>query len=70
MGVRMFDAARSMILASFPPHLTEVELKCKLSERLYGANSEVHRAVKSRLLASESVQRSPSGVEEDHKTPL
>lgn len=35
MGARMFDAAREMILASFPPGLTEAELKRRLFERLY-----------------------------------
>ena len=37
MGALMFDAAREMILASFPPGLTEAELKQRLFERLYNA---------------------------------
>ena len=36
MGSRMFDAAREMILASFPAGLSEVELKKRLFERVYG----------------------------------
>ncbi len=38
MGALMFDAAREMILASFPPGLTEAELKRRLFERLYTDN--------------------------------
>ncbi|MGB8353398.1 MAG: hypothetical protein WCD79_05885 [Chthoniobacteraceae bacterium] len=36
MGVRMFDAARGMALASLPPGLPEVERKRMLFERIYG----------------------------------
>lgn len=36
MGSRMFDAARAMILASFPPNLPEIEKKVLLCARLYG----------------------------------
>ena len=36
MGARMFEAAREMVLASFPPDLTESELKRRLYERIYG----------------------------------
>lgn len=32
----MFDATREMILASFPPGLSETEIRIKLCERLYG----------------------------------
>ncbi len=53
MGALMFDAARAMILASFPKDLTEAELKFRLCERLYGHDSEVLRLVKDRLSASE-----------------
>jgi hypothetical protein len=35
MGSRMFDAARTMVLASFPPNLSEIEQKVRLCERLY-----------------------------------
>lgn len=41
MGALMFDAVREMILASFPPDLTEAELKRRLFERLYNANDVV-----------------------------
>ena len=33
---RMFDAAREMILASFPKDLTPTELRRRLYERIYG----------------------------------
>ena len=36
MASRMFDAAREMVLASFPPGLSETEIKIRLCERLYG----------------------------------
>ena len=36
MGSRMYDAARLMVLASFPAGLSEVEIKSRLCERLYG----------------------------------
>jgi len=36
MGVRMFDAARRMVLASLPPDLPESERKRRLFERFYG----------------------------------
>ncbi len=36
MGAQMFDAAVTMILASFPPELSEAERKRRLFERLYG----------------------------------
>jgi hypothetical protein len=36
MGARMFDAAREMILASFPPDLPKEEKQRRLFARLYG----------------------------------
>jgi len=36
MGALMFDAAREMILASFPAGLSSMELRRRLYERLYG----------------------------------
>ena len=36
MGVRMFDAARDMALASLPVGLSPEELKRQLFQRLYG----------------------------------
>ena len=36
MGVRMFDAARAMALASLPAGLAPEELKRQLFHRLYG----------------------------------
>lgn len=40
MGVRSFEAARTIVLASLPKHLPEYELKRKLFERIYGAPVE------------------------------
>ena len=36
MGVRMFDAARAVVMASLPPGLPPDELKRQLFQRLYG----------------------------------
>lgn len=36
MGVRAFDAARAMVLASLPVGLSPNELRRRLYERLYG----------------------------------
>src|SRR5262245_512771 len=36
MGSRMFDAARAIVLASLPPELSEIEIKSRLCERIYG----------------------------------
>lgn len=36
MGASMFEAAREIVLASFPPNLSSVELKRRLYERIYG----------------------------------
>ena len=36
MGSRMFDVARTIALASFPPDLSEIEIKRMLCERFYG----------------------------------
>ena len=36
MASSMFDAAREMVLASFPPGLSKTETLIRLCERLYG----------------------------------
>jgi predicted NBD/HSP70 family sugar kinase len=41
MGSRMFDAARAMVLASFPSGLSEIEIKGRLCARLYGNDVNV-----------------------------
>ena len=41
MGSRMFDAARAMVLASFPEGLSEIETKGRLCRRLYGDEVDV-----------------------------
>ena len=40
MGIRSFDAAREIVLASLPKDLPEDELKRRLFERIYGAPME------------------------------
>ncbi len=41
MGSQMFEVARTMILASFPPGLSDIETKRRLCERLYGDEVDV-----------------------------
>lgn len=41
MGSRMFDVAKAMVLASFPEGLTDIEIKARLCERLYGDEIDV-----------------------------
>ena len=36
MGASMFDAARTLMIASFPKDLTNEELKRRIFERTYG----------------------------------
>lgn len=40
MGIRSFEVARTIVLASLPKDLSELELKRKLFERVYGAPVE------------------------------
>ena len=49
MGALMFDAAREIILASFPPGLTEAERKRRLCDRLYGADSVASKLLREHL---------------------
>jgi hypothetical protein len=37
MGARMFVTARELVLASFPPGLSEGEIRVRLFERFYGS---------------------------------
>jgi Holliday junction resolvase len=41
MASGMFEAAKAMILASFPVGLTEIEVKRRLVERIYGDEVDV-----------------------------
>jgi hypothetical protein len=41
MGSRMFDAARDIILSSLPPDLSEIEIKSRLCERVYGKEVDI-----------------------------
>ncbi len=49
MGSRMFDVARTIALASFPPGLSEIETKRRLCERLYGDEVNVEAYVEHLL---------------------
>jgi len=41
----MFDTARALALASFPPGLPEIEVKRRLCERFYGNDVDVEAFV-------------------------
>jgi len=41
MGSQMFDVAKAIVLASFPSGLTDIEIKARLCERLYGDEVDV-----------------------------
>ena len=41
MGSRMFDVAKTIVLASFPEGLTEIEIKARLCERFYGDEVDI-----------------------------
>jgi hypothetical protein len=41
MGCEMFDTARALALASFPPGLPDIEVKRLLCERFYGNEVDV-----------------------------
>ncbi len=47
MGSGMFEAARAMVLASFPRDLPEIEVKRRLCMRLYGDEVDVEAFVQS-----------------------
>ena len=47
IGSRMFEAARSIVLSSFPPGTSELEIKRQLCERLYGDEVDVAAFVQS-----------------------
>ena len=40
MGANMFETARTLVLASFPPGLPEQEVRRRLCERFYGTLAE------------------------------
>ena len=41
MAAQMFDAARTLVIASIPPGISDVELKEKLCERFYRGEVDV-----------------------------
>ena len=67
MGSRMFDAARAIALASFPPGLSEIEVKVRLCERLYGQEVDLAgfaarlRAIRIALASDARGNFRPSG---------
>jgi hypothetical protein len=50
MGSQMFEVARTIMLASLPPGLSDIEIKRRLCERLYG--NQVNLAAFSKRLDS------------------
>ncbi len=56
MGSRMFDSARTIMLASFPPGISKLETKRRLCERLYSNEVDVAAFVESLPDSSEPEQ--------------
>ena len=52
MGSRMFDVARTIALASFPPSLSEIETKRRLCERLYDKEVNVEAYIEHLVKAN------------------
>ena len=50
MGNEMFEVARTMVVASLPPGLSDLEIKRRLCERLYG--NQVNLAAFSERLSA------------------
>ncbi len=51
MGSQMFEVARTIMLASFPTGLRDVEVRRRLCERLYGNEVNVEAFLQSLLKA-------------------
>jgi len=47
MGSQMFDTARAIIRSSFPEGLSEIEIKARMCERLYGGEIDVQAFIKN-----------------------
>jgi len=54
---RMFDSARAIALASFPPGLSEIETKRRLCERLYGNEVNVDAYIEHLTRRNNSLKR-------------
>ena len=61
MGSGMFEMAKAMILASFPEGLSDIEIKRRLCERLYGKEVDVDSFVDH--LRSLADRTNPSGAQ-------
>lgn len=62
MGVQAHQAARAIVMASFPPGLSEIETKRRLCERFYGDEVDVDAFIESLLRKREREAR------ENHET--
>jgi len=71
MGIRMFETARSMVLASFPPNLSPSERCFNLFLRFYGheldekTKSQVRELIKQRAEGKEHSAESRAQRAED-----
>lgn len=58
MGNQMFEVARALILSSFPPGLSEIEIKRRLCQRLYGDEVDIEGFVANlEMQAQEKIAR-------------
>lgn len=56
----MFDVARTITLASFPPGLSEIETKRRLCQRLYGTEVHVEAYIEHLVQLKNSCSYKPS----------
>jgi len=66
MGSRMFEVAKAMVLASFPEGLSEIEIKARLCERLYGDEVDV-KAFRQHMRSLRPSKSETSGEVNGHK---
>lgn len=60
MGSQMFEVARTMMLASFPPGLSDIEIKLWLCRRLYGNQVDL-AGFSKKLNSRQEIGLAPSG---------
>lgn len=71
MSSGMFDSARALVLASLPRELSEIEMRIRLCERIYGSEvdqsgfAEHLREVHRRKILSTHVPLAKEGISQD-----
>ena len=66
IACQMFDDYKEEILASFPPDLSEIEVKRRLLERLYGDEVNIEGFVESLRTRQKRIEAEQTSVSEDN----